>query len=80
MRVSKNQVTLLAAAVASLFAASANAQVNLNSAGGATGNYTPGKAILFASELTITPTTGTALTGPANAFNIGTITAAASPF
>ncbi|MCA2998187.1 MAG: hypothetical protein ING75_06245 [Rhodocyclaceae bacterium] len=80
MRVSKNQVTLLAAAVASLFAASANAQVNLNSAGGVTGNYTPGKAILFASELTITPTTGTALTGPANAFNIGSITGAASPF
>ncbi len=41
---------------------------------------TPGKATLFASELTITPTTGTALTGPANAFNIGSITGAASPF
>ncbi|MBC7622670.1 MAG: hypothetical protein H7232_04715 [Aeromicrobium sp.] len=73
MRVSKNQVTLLAAAVASLFAMSANAQVNLNSAGGVTGSYTPGKAIPFASELTITPTTGIPLTGPVNGFDIGSV-------
>jgi hypothetical protein len=80
MRVSKNQVTLLSAAVASLFAVSAHAQLNMNSPNGVTGTYTPGKANLFASELTITPTTGTALSGPANAFNIGSITDATTPF
>jgi hypothetical protein len=65
MRVSKNQVTLLSAAIAGLFAASANAAVNLNAT-------TPTGANLFASEAIIAAT-GTAInTAPvAGLFNIG---------